>query len=402
MSSNINDFINMGNEIAEAVQDAINKNDFSKLATDIKNTVTTATSSFSNSIYTNSAGYQKKTNYASAAQYNSQRVSSRQAPRPQVTCPFLFKRVSHYDGLAQVIFSSFPAATFFGFSIWMLAVSNFVMLGVCAALMGLSIFSICRGSKKLKLSSLFYKFGAKLWGMEYFKVSDLAQVMMMSDEEVHKSLKQMIKLGYLPRARFDSTESTLMITDNAYQLYLGAEKDRIAREEKENKRANVINAATAVDDGMPSKVREILSEGREYITFVHGINKEIPDTDEMSTKLYHLEDIMNKIFEQVKKEPQSADELHKLMTYYLPTTKKLLQAYVELEKQNHSGENIVQTKKEIESAIDTINVAFENLLDNLFQDMAWDISSDISVMKTMMAQDGLTTEGQGMAMQMKK
>ena len=33
----------------------------------------------------------------------------------------------------------------------------------------------------------------------------------------------------------------------------------------------------------------------------------------------------------------------------------------------------------------------------MFQDMAWDISSDISVMKTMMAQDGLTSEG-GMAM----
>ena len=58
--------------------------------------------------------------------------------------------------------------------------------------------------------------------------------------------------------------------------------------------------------------------------------------------------------------------------------------------------------KEIESAIDTINMAFENLLDSLFQDMAWDISSDISVMKTMLAQDGLTTEGQGVAMQMKR
>ena len=50
----------------------------------------------------------------------------------------------------------------------------------------------------------------------------------------------------------------------------------------------------------------------------------------------------------------------------------------------------MNTKKEIEEAIDTINDAFENLLDSLFQDVAWDISSDISVMKTMMAQDGLS------------
>ena len=86
------------------------------------------------------------------------------------------------------------------------------------------------------------------------------------------------------------------------------------------------------------------------------------------------------------------------MNYYLPTTKKLLEAYVELDRQVSPGENVQQTKKEIDSAMDTINEAFEKLLDSMFQDMAWDISSDISVMKSMMAQDGLTTGG-GMAMQ---
>ena len=47
-------------------------------------------------------------------------------------------------------------------------------------------------------------------------------------------------------------------------------------------------------------------------------------------------------------------------------------------------------RREIREALGTINEAFDRLLDSLFQDMAWDISSDISVMKTMMAQDGLT------------
>ena len=36
----------------------------------------------------------------------------------------------------------------------------------------------------------------------------------------------------------------------------------------------------------------------------------------------------------------------------------------------------------------------------LFEELAMDISSDISVMKSMMAQDGLTAEGQGVAAQM--
>ena len=77
------------------------------------------------------------------------------------------------------------------------------------------------------------------------------------------------------------------------------------------------------------------------------LNDLIPDTDEMSTKLYQLEDIMNRIFDRVRKEPQNAQNLRKFMTYYLPTTLKLLNAYVDLDKQPSAGDNFLQTKKEI-------------------------------------------------------
>ena len=50
---------------------------------------------------------------------------------------------------------------------------------------------------------------------------------------------------------------------------------------------------------------------------------------------------------------------------------------------------MTKTKHEIEDAVDSLNVAFEKLLDSLFADRAWDISSDISVLNTMLAQEGL-------------
>ena len=78
-----------------------------------------------------------------------------------------------------------------------------------------------------------------------------------------------------------------------------------------------------------------------------------------------------------------------MMDYYLPTTSKLLDAYRELDKQPVAGDNIRSTKTEIEQTVDTLNVAFEKLLDSLFVDRAWDISSDISVLNTMLAQEGL-------------
>ena len=52
-----------------------------------------------------------------------------------------------------------------------------------------------------------------------------------------------------------------------------------------------------------------------------------------------------------------------------------------------------QSPAEIEKTLDTLNAAFEKLLDDLFQDTAWDLSSDISVLNTMLAQEGLTEDG---------
>ena len=77
-----------------------------------------------------------------------------------------------------------------------------------------------------------------------------------------------------------------------------------------------------------------------------------------------------------------------MLHYYLPTTQKLVEAYRELDKQNLEVKNISDTKKEIEKSIDTINMAFEGFLDDLFRDRAWDIQSDISALNTMLKQDG--------------
>mgnify|MGYP002869724191 CR=1 FL=1 len=121
---------------------------------------------------------------------------------------------------------------------------------------------------------------------------------------------------------------------------------------------------------------------------IRKANDAIPN-EEMSNKLYRHESIMNRIFDQVKKRPESAKNLRRLMDYYLPTTEKLLKAYIDLDRQPEAGDNIVKTKREIEETLDVINDAFEKLLDSMFENMAWDISSDISVMRSMMEQDGL-------------
>ena len=105
-----------------------------------------------------------------------------------------------------------------------------------------------------------------------------------------------------------------------------------------------------------------------------------------------MELLIDKIFDRVERNPESVGDIRRLMDYYLPTTVKLLEAYQELDKQPVQGENILSSKSEIEGTLDTLNTAFEKLLDDLFQDTAWDVSSDISVLRTMLAQEGLAKD----------
>ncbi len=135
--------------------------------------------------------------------------------------------------------------------------------------------------------------------------------------------------------------------------------------------------------------RSMIEKGESYVKYIRKCNDDIPGR-EISAKLDKMEELVRRIFEEVKRNPEQVSELDKMIEYYLPTTAKLLDAYRELDNQPDPGENVSRTKKEIEDAVDTLNIAFEKLLDSLFADRAWDISSDISVLHTVLAQEGLT------------
>ncbi len=241
------------------------------------------------------------------------------------------------------------------------------------------------GKKKKDIVSDYYSYGRYVGNAEFFNIKDLAGRLGLTEGKLKKRLGKMMNQGLLPHARLDDEGQMLLLTDKAYDQYRQAADSYKKRQEEDQKRENYFNLPDA-----DSTVKELLSEGNEYLKRVRYYNDLIPDTLEMSNKLYRLENIMYRIFEQVKKKPEMAPNLRKFMEYYLPTTQKLLGAYIEVDKQPQVGDNITNTKKEIETALDTINDAFEKLLDSLFEDMAWDISSDISVMKTMLEQDGLT------------
>lgn len=83
------------------------------------------------------------------------------------------------------------------------------------------------------------------------------------------------------------------------------------------------------------------------------------------------------------------------MTYYLPTTLKLLESYSEIERVGVAGDNMKSAKDNIEKTLDLLVEAYKKLLDQLYQSENMDISSDIDVLEQMMKKDGLTGNGFG-------
>ncbi|MBR0374807.1 MAG: 5-bromo-4-chloroindolyl phosphate hydrolysis family protein [Mogibacterium sp.] len=244
-------------------------------------------------------------------------------------------------------------------------------------------FLIKSGRAQKSLIDKFNKYSRLCGSEDYISIAKLAKVAGEPEEEVVKALEDMIKAGYLPYAKMDDQKKTLMLSEQVYKEYLDKLNAKMAKEKEEaDKKAGIENL------NVPESVKKTIREGQDFIDYIKAANARIPDV-EMTSKLNKLEFIVNRIFEQVKKDPSTANDLNKLMTYYLPTTKKLVEAYIDLDNQSMSSKNIDETKREISSAMDTINEAFANLFDSMFQDVAWDISSEVSAMKTMMAQDGL-------------
>ena len=136
---------------------------------------------------------------------------------------------------------------------------------------------------------------------------------------------------------------------------------------------------------------KMIRDGRLAIAEMKRLDDNIPD-EKLSAQIRRLEEVSGQIFQQVKADPQKLPQIRKFMDYYLPTTLKLLNAYGRMSGTGVSGENIDSTLERVEKMMGTIVTAFEKQLDSLFGSEALDISTDISVLETMMAREGLTGE----------
>lgn len=413
-----NEFSNIGEQIRDAVEDAISSMDFKQLNRTISDTMSDAVDEVRRQFTDNNrtsykrryeydrdqdipheepnAGRGRRAGYTSSvntsAQY--QKVPSRNVQKSDKIANHLrIHPPSRVKGILLTVFGGIGLGltsagllavlviSLFSSTVWGATWGLIIFLLVLASVFGSMIG--CGNAIRGQLARL------KLYLKEadnktYCSIRELVGCTGKPEKFVIKDLKKMIKYGILPHAHLDEKNTCLMLDDNTYQQYLQSMESLRLRTQE----------AQAIQSRQPDTPKEpgdrlskVTAEGQAYLKALRDANEAIPG-EVISSKLDRLETIIEKIFDVIDRHPSQLDDTERFMEYYLPTTVKLVNAYRDFDRVGIDGDNISMAKTEVEATLDTINQAFEQLLDGLYQDEAFDISTDATVLQTMLKKDG--------------
>lgn len=245
----------------------------------------------------------------------------------------------------------------------------------------IGIYLLLRGKSIRSRINRFRRYASIVERTNYCTLDALANSVRKDYKFVIKDLEKMIDLEMFKEAYIDEEHKNFILSTDVYEAYLYAEKSY-----KENKQKQEEESRKASEN---AEVYEIINLGKRYISDIRSANDSIPGIV-ISKKLDELEKVVTAIFNNIEKNTSMIPDVKKFINHYLPMTLKLVNTYKELDNQTIEGENIRKAKNEIEKSLDLINTAFEKLLDDLFKDVTMDVSSDISVLKTLFTQEGLT------------
>jgi len=133
---------------------------------------------------------------------------------------------------------------------------------------------------------------------------------------------------------------------------------------------------------------EVLTTGTAYMAELNTLNMNIPN-ENINKKIDEMMRIGRNIFEFITKNPTEVRQIRKFMNYYLPTTINLLKEYEEFRRQGTKSESVLEAMKKIEGVLDTIVVAFNKTLDDLYKNKVLNISVDIEVLEKMIKEENL-------------
>ena len=269
-------------------------------------------------------------------------------------------------GAILAIFGGFISFVEFFDTVGMGFIYMLQSIGFPLGLLGAGLVLLVCGTQRNKKAKRFRKYLALIGKRESISIGSLAQAMPVSYHTACDDIQEMLDEGYIPTGYLDMASGRLILSDEGLQ------------EEPEPEPEEEQPAQPEDDDAILREIRQV--------------NDAIEDPV-MSEKIDRIGEITGKILDYQRKNPNKNSQLRSFLSYYLPTTLKILKACAQTEAQGSEGENISAAKERIEGMMDKVVEGFEKQLDKLFQDDAMDITTDVEVLERMLDKDGLGGEG---------
>ena len=245
MNDLFEDLSHAGTDVLDAVTDALNTNDFSGVSSVITDSVDEFINDIKAETYGANArrakGY-KKTGYGDV---RSGSGAYRRAPEQKrvkrEVFPFMKRKVSRLFGVVREVLGALGIA--FGA---LPLIMGLLVPSVPLSLLGLAIiiaggFLLARGINQQKLAKRYFEYGKIIGSAEYYDISKLAAEAGRTRIEVLHDLDQMAKCDMLPRFWYDKDRTTIMLTQEMYDLYEASIRSHEEKQrEEEQKYAGVV------------------------------------------------------------------------------------------------------------------------------------------------------------------
>ena len=272
---------------------------------------------------------------------------------------------------------------------WMFA----AILGTGVAAFGLTL--LAKGLKKRGRAGRFSEYVTALGEKTMIKLEDLAQSAGRSISYIRKDVQDMMDRRLFQQGHISEVDGdTYLITaDQTYKNLLEyqdySERKAIEERTRAEQRAETDRQVEAQlrESGLSPAGVQIVMEGRRHLSDIERLNSEIPNP-EITEKLQRMASLVRELLAAVTKNPGKAGDLRKVMNYYLPTAKNLLNTYIEIDKAPEKSEDNKKTQKDISATLDKLNTSFDNLLKQMQTHEKWNVNAEIRVLNSMLEMEG--------------
>ena len=262
--------------------------------------------------------------------------------------------------------------------------SQYRILGIAGAVvslvaLGLNILVVKRCVSNTKLYRRYEKYRSIMHYKTIEIVEDIAEYAKVPIDRVRRDLQIAIDRKWIPQGHYGTNQSILILSDKTYRQYL---ENQISFD---NYYEKLIEEHRRLAE-RPPEVSQLLSIGEHYLDKIRSSEESIKDKA-VSKTLVEMHRIVSSIFHEVDLDPLLTDQLGELLNYYLPTTEKLLDVYIDLINKKVQVKSIQESKKEIVKSLNLLNRTYENILDRFFKEKEISLAGEAASLKQMVLQE---------------